>query len=143
MKAAGSVHVDTFNFQSQERRKEVEYLLQGVILWKYECGSGEEICVRPRYPEQTKRHWSSVCCEEGEEGVTHVDLDQADFGFCVGEIEVLVPDGKEVQSALKKIQRTAERLGLSGDRRIQGKMDAYLQRYCPEHYRKLLNAHVL
>ncbi|XP_036378424.1 thiamine-triphosphatase isoform X2 [Megalops cyprinoides] len=95
------------------------------------------------FAEFTTERCSFSLSEEGEEGVIHVDLDKADFGFCVGEIEVLVPDGKEVQSALKKIQRTAERLGLSGDQRIQGKMDVYLQRYCPEHYRKLLNAHVL
>ncbi|XP_035268698.1 thiamine-triphosphatase isoform X1 [Anguilla anguilla] len=91
----------------------------------------------------TTERCSFSLTEEGEEGGIHVDLDQADFGYCVGEIEVLVPDGKEVQSALHKIQRTAERLGLAGDQRVKGKMDVYLQMYCPEHYSKLLRAHVL
>lgn len=45
-----------------------------------------------------------------EEGV-QIDLDQADFGYHVGEIEVLVPDGGDVQSALEKIERTAQKLG--------------------------------
>ena len=33
--------------------------------------------------------------------------------------------------------------GLGGEKKIQGKMDVYLQRYRPEHYAKLLSAHVL
>lgn len=45
-----------------------------------------------------------------EEGV-QIDLDQADFGYHVGEIEVLVPQGGDVQSALEKIERTARKLG--------------------------------
>lgn len=45
-----------------------------------------------------------------EEGV-QIDLDQADFGYHVGEIEVLVPEGGDVQSALEKIERTARKLG--------------------------------
>ncbi|KAG8009371.1 DDB1-and CUL4-associated factor 11 [Nibea albiflora] len=45
-----------------------------------------------------------------EEGV-QIDLDEADFGYHVGEIEVLVPEGGDVQSALEKIQRTAQKLG--------------------------------
>lgn len=45
-----------------------------------------------------------------EEGV-QIDLDQADFGYHVGEVEVLVPEGGDVQAALEKIERTARRLG--------------------------------
>lgn len=45
-----------------------------------------------------------------EEGV-RVDLDQADFGYSVGEIEVLVPEGGDVNSALGRIERTAQKLG--------------------------------
>lgn len=33
--------------------------------------------------------------------------------------------------------------GLGGDQRVQGKMDVYLQRYSPDHYAKLLAAHIL
>ncbi|XP_062376644.1 thiamine-triphosphatase isoform X2 [Sardina pilchardus] len=81
--------------------------------------------------------------EEGEEGAVRVDLDQADFGYCVGEIEILVPDGVDTQAALQRIERTADKLGLCGDQRVQGKMDVYLQRYSPDHYTKLLAAHIL
>ncbi|XP_037613422.1 thiamine-triphosphatase isoform X2 [Sebastes umbrosus] len=77
-----------------------------------------------------------------EEGV-QIDLDQADFGYHVGEIEVLVPEGGDVQSALEKIERTAGKLGLTGDKRVEGKMHVYLQRNHPEHYAKLLREHIL
>ncbi|XP_051267483.1 thiamine-triphosphatase isoform X1 [Dicentrarchus labrax] len=77
-----------------------------------------------------------------EEGV-QIDLDQADFGYHVGEIEVLVPEGGDVQSALEKIERTARKLGLTGDQRVEGKMNVYLKRNHPEHYAKLLSEHVL
>src|SRR4029434_4103662 len=49
--------------------------------------------------------------EEGEEGAVGVDLDQADFGYCVGEIEILVPDGGDIQAALRRIEKTADKLG--------------------------------
>ncbi|XP_069044213.1 thiamine-triphosphatase isoform X3 [Lepisosteus oculatus] len=81
--------------------------------------------------------------EEVEGGGTRIDLDRTDFGFCVGEIEVLVQSPEEMDSALRKIERTAQRLGLSGDQKVPGKMDAYLQKFRPEHYGKLLSAHVL
>ncbi|XP_020494267.1 thiamine-triphosphatase isoform X1 [Labrus bergylta] len=77
-----------------------------------------------------------------EDGV-RIDLDQADFGYHVGEIEVLVPEEGDVQSALEKIERTARKLGLAGDQRVEGKMSVYLKRNNPEHYAKLLRAHVL
>lgn len=46
-----------------------------------------------------------------EEDGVQVDLDQADFGYSVGEMEVLVPEGGDVQSALEKICRAAQKLG--------------------------------
>ncbi|XP_053714985.1 thiamine-triphosphatase [Synchiropus splendidus] len=77
-----------------------------------------------------------------EEGV-QIDLDQADFGYNVGEIEVLLSEGEDVAAAVGKIEKTAQILGLSGDQRIEGKMNVFLKRYHPEHYEKLLNAHIL
>ncbi|KAM3592975.1 uncharacterized protein V6R79_002957 [Siganus canaliculatus] len=77
-----------------------------------------------------------------EQGV-RIDLDQADFGYNVGEIEVLVLEGEDVPSALEKIERTAEKLGLTGDQRVEGKMTVYLKKNHPEHYAKLLGEHIL
>ncbi|XP_034998228.1 thiamine-triphosphatase isoform X2 [Hippoglossus stenolepis] len=78
-----------------------------------------------------------------EEGGVQIDLDQADFGYHVGELEVVVPEGGDVQAALEKIERTAQKLGLTGDQRVEGKMTIFLKRYHPEHYAKLLSAHIL
>ncbi|KAL6098029.1 thtpa [Pungitius sinensis] len=77
-----------------------------------------------------------------EEKGVQIDLDQADFGYHVGEIEVLVPEAGDVQSALEKIERTARKLGLTDDQQVNGKMNVYLQRNHPEHYARLLREHV-
>ncbi|XP_067342658.1 thiamine-triphosphatase isoform X2 [Channa argus] len=77
-----------------------------------------------------------------EEGV-QIDLDQADFGYQVGEVEVVVPQGGDMQSALERIDRTAQKLGLTGDKRVEGKMHVYLKRNHPEHYAKLLSERIL
>ncbi|KAM7390686.1 hypothetical protein PAMA_008737 [Pampus argenteus] len=78
-----------------------------------------------------------------EEEMVQIDLDQADFGYNVGEIEVLVSEGGDVQSALEKIERTAQKLGLTGHQQVEGKMHIYLKRNHPEHYAKLLSEHIL
>lgn len=59
------------------------------------------------FAEFTTTRQSFVLQEEG----VQVDLDQADFGYSVGEIEVLVPEGGDMNSALEKIERTAQKLG--------------------------------
>ncbi|XP_051542947.1 thiamine-triphosphatase [Myxocyprinus asiaticus] len=80
---------------------------------------------------------------EREEGAVRVDLDQADFGYCVGEIEVLVPEGDDMNAALQRITRITAELGLNSEKSVEGKMHVYLQRYQPDHYVKLLSAHIL
>ncbi len=75
-------------------------------------------------PQEEKESWlgklNLVCFAEFttvrrsftlEEDGVQIDLDQADFGYHVGEIEVLVTEGGDVQSALEKIERTARKLG--------------------------------
>ncbi|XP_077591813.1 thiamine-triphosphatase isoform X1 [Stigmatopora nigra] len=77
-----------------------------------------------------------------DDGV-HIDLDEADFGYSVGEIEVLMPEGGDIQAALDKIGRTAKKLGVTGDQGVDGKLSVYLQRNYPEHYARLLSQHIL
>lgn len=95
------------------------------------------------FAEYTTQRCSYVLEDDGGDGRVRVDLDQADFGYCVGEIEVLVSEGGDMQSAQQRIQKSAEKLGLGDGKRIRGKMDVYLQRYCPDHYAKLIKAHIL
>ncbi|XP_076868439.1 thiamine-triphosphatase [Brachyhypopomus gauderio] len=94
------------------------------------------------FAEFTTTRCSYVLGDEGEESRVRVDLDQADFGYCVGEIEVLVSEGGNMQSALQRIEMTAEKLGLDGEK-VQGKMHVFLQRYRPDHFAQLVRAHVL
>lgn len=82
------------------------------------------------------------CFTLPEEGVQIV-LDQADFGYSVGEIEVLVQEEEDVGSAMEKIGKAARKLSLTRNLRIEGKMGVYLQRYCPKHYAKLKNAEII
>ncbi|XP_068200024.1 thiamine-triphosphatase isoform X2 [Antennarius striatus] len=102
-----------------------------------ECWLGEMNLVP--FAEFITERWSYTLEEDG----VQVDLDRADFGYSVGEIEVLVPEGGNVKSALEKIERTAQKLGLTGNQRVDGKMNVYLQRNHPEHYAKLLSNNII
>ena len=46
-----------------------------------------------------------------ERGNTKVDIDVADWGFRVGEIEILVEDEAAVGEAMTEIERVAKELG--------------------------------
>ncbi|XP_053324227.1 thiamine-triphosphatase [Spea bombifrons] len=72
-----------------------------------------------------------------------VDLDTTDFGFAVGEVEVLVQTQEEVQNAMKKVEDICRQLGVLSESPVPGKMTTFLQRNRVEHYRQLLEAHVL
>lgn len=72
-----------------------------------------------------------------------VDLDEADFGFAVGEVEVLVKTQEEVENALKKVDEICRQLGVFRETPVQGKVSTFLQMNRADHYRKLLEAHVI
>ncbi|XP_011487104.1 thiamine-triphosphatase [Oryzias latipes] len=128
---------------------EIQQRVKKVI--KGTCGDRDTETASLQEDELWLRQLNLVCFAEFttvrrsftlEEGV-QIDLDQADFGYHVGEIEVLIPEGGDVHSAQEKIRNAAQKLGLNGDERVEGKMNVYLKRYHPEHYAKLLSAHVL
>nr|XP_033802174.1 thiamine-triphosphatase [Geotrypetes seraphini]XP_033802175.1 thiamine-triphosphatase [Geotrypetes seraphini] len=73
----------------------------------------------------------------------HVDLDEADFGFAVGEVEKVVSTAEEVPEALERINHFCSQLGVTSVKKVPGKMTTYLHQYRPEHYQKLKEAHVL
>ncbi|KAM6181408.1 thiamine-triphosphatase [Erethizon dorsatum] len=75
-----------------------------------------------------------------EEPLLRVDLDTADFGYAVGEVEVLVREEAEVPSALEKIQSLSKMLGVSAQERAPSKLIMYLQRFRPQDYQRLLQA---
>ncbi|XP_062841846.1 thiamine-triphosphatase [Trichomycterus rosablanca] len=95
------------------------------------------------FAEFTTVRRSYALGDEGDGTRVRVDLDQADFGYCVGEIEVLVSDGEDTTLAMRRIEEAALKLGLAGEKKVQGKMEVYLKRFHPHHYTQLLDAHVL
>ncbi|XP_061821422.1 thiamine-triphosphatase isoform X2 [Nerophis lumbriciformis] len=105
----------------------------------------KDICKDVTSLEQTSCCVTESCRHEmdSEQDKCWVDLDEADFGYRVGEIEVLIPEGGDMRAALDKIERTAKKLGLTGDQRIDGKMSVYLKINHPEHYERLMREHIL
>lgn len=53
--------------------------------------------------------------EENSSTKIVVDLDEADFGFAVGEVEVLVQTQEEVQHACEKVEEICRKLGKHND----------------------------
>ncbi|XP_049624384.1 thiamine-triphosphatase [Suncus etruscus] len=69
-----------------------------------------------------------------------VDLDTADFGYAVGEIEALVPKEAEVPAALEEILNLSNMLGVPAQEKAPAKLIVYLQRFRPQDYLQLLKA---
>ncbi|KAM6201995.1 thiamine-triphosphatase [Rhynchocyon petersi] len=67
-----------------------------------------------------------------------VDLDMADFGYAVGEVEALVSEEAEVPTALEKIHSLSSLLGVPAQERPPAKLIVYLQRFRPQDYQLLL-----
>ncbi|MBN3271144.1 THTPA triphosphatase, partial [Polyodon spathula] len=116
-----------------EREKEKEIEKEGDSAWL-----GEFALVQFASFTTVRRSYSLP-------GGVRADLDLVDFGFAVGELEVLVENPEQIPAAAEKIEELVEKLGLSEacKNRVPGKMDAYLKQFHPEHYGRLLSAHKL
>jgi predicted adenylyl cyclase CyaB len=77
-----------------------------------------------------------------KKGEFTIDLDQVDFGYNIGEIELMVEDHGQMQEALDKITEFAGKNNLSL-LPVRGKVVEYLKRNKPEHYQKLKDAGVV
>ncbi|XP_074150404.1 thiamine-triphosphatase [Sminthopsis crassicaudata] len=73
-----------------------------------------------------------------EEEPLTVDLDTADFGYAVGEVEALVREEAEVPKALEKIHSLSSLLGVSQQEQTPAKLIVYLKRFRPQDYQRLL-----
>ncbi|XP_064466948.1 thiamine-triphosphatase-like [Ornithodoros turicata] len=78
-------------------------------------------------------------------GRATVVVDEMDTGFSVGEIEVLVPSGRndETEKATEEINRLLSLLGLVQTTAAEGKVEWYLRHHKPTLYRTLVKLHVL
>ncbi|KAG8455423.1 hypothetical protein GDO86_001564 [Hymenochirus boettgeri] len=91
----------------------------------------------------TKRRRFELPTKSGSKHKVVVDLDMADFSFAVGEVEVLVDTEEEVESALQEVEDICKQLGVLASSPVPGKMSTFLKLNRPDHYRQLLEAHVL
>uniref|UniRef100_A0A8C5V0M6 Thiamine-triphosphatase n=1 Tax=Microcebus murinus TaxID=30608 RepID=A0A8C5V0M6_MICMU len=82
--------------------------------------------------------WKLVLLGADEERPLRVDLDTADFGYTVGEVEVLVHEEAEVPTALEKIHRLSNMLGVQVQETVPAKLTVYLQRFRPQVYQRLI-----
>ncbi|XP_022091919.1 thiamine-triphosphatase-like [Acanthaster planci] len=73
-----------------------------------------------------------------------VVVDQTDFGYSVGEIEMMTgPSPADLLAAEAKIEEMAEKLGLGTQTVAAGKMSMFLKKFAEPHYQALLAAGVL
>ncbi|KAB1278102.1 Thiamine-triphosphatase [Camelus dromedarius] len=91
----------------------------------------------------TKRSaWKLVLSgADEEEPPLRVDLDTADFGYAVGEVEALVHKEAEVPTALKKIHSLSSMLGVPAQETAPAKLIVYLQHFRPQDYQRLLEVY--
>lgn len=91
----------------------------------------------------TKRTaWKLVLSRANEEEpLLRVDLDTADFGYAVGEVEAMVREEAEVPAALEKINKLSSMLGVPAQEKAPAKLMVYLQRFRPQYYQCLLEVH--
>ncbi|XP_033117282.1 thiamine-triphosphatase-like [Anneissia japonica] len=78
----------------------------------------------------------------------HVDFDRTDFGFEVGEIELMNDDiqrddGVGLHLMVEKVDKFASSIDFSTSERVIGKVEEFLQRFRPEHYGKLVAANIM
>jgi adenylate cyclase class IV len=72
-----------------------------------------------------------------------IDLDEADFGYSVAEIEYMAEDGSKMQEATDKLIAYAASQGIANDDVVRGKVAEYLRRNDPTHFQALIDAEVI
>lgn len=63
-----------------------------------------------------------------------IDLDEADFGYSIGELEVLVDSPNEAAAAENRIKALADLLQLNAVGVVRGKLIEFIKRNDPAHY---------
>jgi len=69
-----------------------------------------------------------------------IDLDWTDLGYCIGEVELMVEDEKQVEKASQQILQFCKDNQLQTDPPVQGKVLQYIQTRLPKHYQALVDA---
>jgi len=72
----------------------------------------------------------------------HIDLDEADFGYRIAEIELMVENGANLIEAEKRLLTFAEQNGMKIEP-IMGKVLMFIKKNRPEHFKALQVAGVI
>jgi hypothetical protein len=72
-----------------------------------------------------------------------IDLDETDFGYSIGELEIMVTSEDAIQQAEDKIRLFAKQHNLPTPRNLQGKVLTYIYRNNKEQYELLKSSGVL
>lgn len=70
-----------------------------------------------------------------------IDIDQMDFGYGVGEIELMVSSKEDMDNAMEKILNFAIENGITL-KSVPGKVAEFIRRNRPEHHQKLVESGV-
>ncbi|KAJ7365083.1 hypothetical protein OS493_007729 [Desmophyllum pertusum] len=128
---------------NREIENEGEIVNELVEILKAQCGNVDRGCTSVEELVQ------STCCKqiacfttrrtvyEMPNGVI-IDLDQASFGYEVGELEVVVPSEKDIDLAKETIKKTARLLGIECRIAVPGKLEEYISQNCRSHYEQLV-----
>lgn len=73
----------------------------------------------------------------------NIDLDIADFGYQIAEIECMVADASEMEKATRSIIAFAEKHGIMNCEEKLGKGTEFIRRNNPAHFQALLDAKVI
>jgi len=73
----------------------------------------------------------------------NIDLDLADYGYGLCEIEYMIPDDGDKEAAARAVVAFAERAGLTYSNTILGKLLEYIRRFRPDHFKAIQDAGVV
>ena len=96
----------------------------------------------------SRSSWKVKVDNDKVNNVLTVDLDGTDFGHQVGEVEAIVYDANHIASAENEINVLLEKLGVGGTRtnkqvKAVGKLELFLQRRAPDHYKACVENGIL
>jgi thiamine-triphosphatase len=77
------------------------------------------------------------------QGKFNIDLDAADFGYSLCEIEYMIPDDGDKEAAAQEIIKFSSQVGLVYSNKIRGKLLEYINRFRSDHYRAMQEAGVV
>lgn len=71
-----------------------------------------------------------------------IDVDETDFGYRIGEVEVIVESVDDVEEARRRLLQMAGKLGFKSGG-VRGKIIEHMRLFSPGHFRTLVECGVI